>query len=103
MANPIKIRATLKGDTAILRVLMNHPMETGARKDSAGVLLPLHFIREFSVKVNGRLAIEGQTSQAVSRDPVFTFRLKNVRAGDQVEVAWLDNKGQNERSAATLA
>ena len=103
MANPMKIRATLKGDAAVLRVLMNHPMETGARKDSAGVLLSVHFIREISVKVNGKTAIEGQTSQAVSRDPVFTFRLQNVKAGDRVEVGWLDNKGQSERSEVTLA
>ncbi len=44
MAEPMRIRATLKGDIAEVRVLMGHPMETGQRKDSAGKLVALHFI-----------------------------------------------------------
>jgi len=35
MADPMKIRAQMKGDAAEVRVLMSHPMETGQRKDSA--------------------------------------------------------------------
>jgi sulfur-oxidizing protein SoxZ len=31
MAEPMKIRATAAGDTADIKVLMNHPMETGLR------------------------------------------------------------------------
>ena len=34
MADPMKIRATMQGDVADVKVLMNHPMETGLRKDS---------------------------------------------------------------------
>ena len=103
MADDMKIRATLKGDTAILRVLMAHPMETGQRKDSTGRLVPPHYIQEISVKVNGRTAIEGQISQAVSRDPVFTFRLLGVKAGDRVAIDWLDSKGQRAQAQAVLA
>jgi sulfur-oxidizing protein SoxZ len=101
MAEPMKIRATMKGDVADVRVLMVHPMETGQRKDNDGRLVPVHFIQEVSVRVNGRAMIDGQISQAVSRNPVFSFRLKGVRAGDKLEIAWLDNRG--ERSQATTA
>lgn len=103
MAEPMKIRATLKGDLAEVRVLMVHPMETGQRKDSAGNLVPVHFIQEITVKVNGKVAIEGQTSQAVSRNPVFSFRLKGVKAGDQLEIAWLDNRGERSQSVTAIA
>ncbi len=103
MAEPMKIRATMKGDLAELRVLMVHPMETGLRKDADGKLVPLHFIQEMSVRVNGRTMIEGQVSQAVSRNPVFSFRLRGVKAGDKVEIAWLDNRGERSQSAATVA
>ena len=34
MAEPMKIRATIAGDVADVKVLMNHPMETGQRRDS---------------------------------------------------------------------
>jgi len=99
----MKIRATVKGDIADVRVLMVHPMETGQRKDAAGKLLPLHFIQEVSVSVNGKVVLEGQISQAVSRNPVFSFRLKGVKAGDKLEIAWLDNRGERNRSDTAIA
>jgi sulfur-oxidizing protein SoxZ len=103
MADPMKIRATLKGDMAEVRVLMNHPMETGLRKDADGKPVPMHFIQELTVRVNGRAVIEGQISQAVSRNPVFSFRLKGVRAGDRLEISWLDNRGDRNRTETAIA
>jgi len=103
MADPMKIRATVKGDIADVRVLMVHPMETGQRKDASGKLLPPHFIQEVSVSVNGKVVLEGQISQAVSRNPVFSFRLKGVKAGDKLEIAWLDNHGERNRSDTAIA
>ena len=103
MAEPIRIRATLKGDMAEVRVLMGHPMETGQRKDSDGKLLPLHFIQEVKVRLNGKTVIEGQISQSVSRNPLFSFRFKGARAGDKVEIDWLDNKGDKNRAEAAIA
>ena len=103
MAEPMKIRATVKGDTAEVRVLMVHPMETGQRKDASGALVPLHFIQEVQVLLNGKLALEGQISQAVSRNPVFSFRLKGGAKGDKIEVAWLDNKGESNKIETAVA
>ena len=102
MAEPMKIRATLKGDLAEVRVLMVHPMETGQRKDTAGNLVPTHFIQEVSVRLNGKSVLEGQISQAVSRNPVFSFRLKGVKAGDKIEIAWLDSRGERSQSETAI-
>ena len=103
MADPMKIRATLKGDVADVRVLMGHPMETGQRKDNAGKIIPLHFIQELTVKLNGKTVIEGQVSQAISRNPVFSFRVKGAKSGDKVEISWLDNKGDRNNTETALA
>jgi sulfur-oxidizing protein SoxZ len=103
MAEPMKIRATVKGDTAEVRVLMVHPMETGQRKDASGALVPVHFIQEVQVLLNGKVALEGQISQAVSRNPVFSFRLKGVKAGDKLEIAWLDNRGERNQTSTAIA
>ena len=103
MAEPMKIRATLKGDIADVRVLMVHPMETGQRKDTNGNIVPTHFIQEVTVSVNGKPMLEGQISQAVSRNPVFSFRLKGVKAGDKLEIAWLDNRGERSQSVTAIA
>jgi len=102
-AGPIKMRATLAGGYTDVRVLMSHPMETGQRKDAEGKLVPLHFIQNLTVKVNGRTVIEGQISQAVSRNPVFSFRLRGGAIGDKIEVSWLDNQGETNKTETAVA
>jgi sulfur-oxidizing protein SoxZ len=92
MADPMKIRATLQGDTADVRVLMRHPMETGTRRIASG-LVPLHFIQSVIVQHNGKTIIDAQWSQAVSRDPFLGVRVKGAKAGDKISVTWTDNKG----------
>ena len=103
MAEPMKIRAKMEGDAADVKVLMSHPMETGQRKDAEGKLVPLHFIQNLTVKVNGRTVIEGQISQAVSRNPVFSFRLRGGALGDKIEVSWLDNQGETNKTETAVA
>ncbi len=103
MADPMKIRAQMKGDVAEVRVLMAHAMETGQRKDNAGNLVPAHFIQQVTVEVGGKLVIQGQTGTSVSRNPVFAFKVKGAKAGDKVVVNWVDNKGDKRTDEATIA
>ncbi len=102
-AGPMRMRATLAAGYTDVRVLMTHPMETGQRKDSDGKLVPLHFIQNLTVRVNGRTVVEGQISQAISRNPVFSFRLRGGAKGDRIEVSWLDNNGETNQTEAAVA
>ena len=102
-AGPMKMRATLAGGFTDVRVLMTHPMETGQRKDAEGKVVPMHFIQNLTVKVNGRTVIDGQVSQAVSRNPVFSFRLRGGAKGDKIEVSWLDNHGDSNKTETAVA
>ena len=102
MAEPMKIRATLKGDVADIRVLVAHPMETGQRKDAAGNIVPLHFIQSMIVTHNGNTVYEGQWSQAVSRNPVFAVRVKGAKVGDKVVVTWTDNKNDKRTDESAV-
>jgi sulfur-oxidizing protein SoxZ len=99
----MKMRATSQGGVTEIRVLMAHPMETGQRKDASGKLVPMHFIQNVTVKLNGKTVVEGQISQAVSRNPVFSFRVKGGAKGDKVEVSWIDNQGETNKTEATVA
>ena len=102
-AGPMKMRATVNGGFTDIRVLMTHPMETGQRKDPDGKLVPMHFIQNVVVKVNGKIVMDGQVSQAVSRNPVFSFRVKGGQKGDKIEVSWLDNKGETNSTDTAVA
>ena len=97
MAGPMKMRATLAGGYTEVRVLMTHPMTTGQGGQT------LHFIQNVTVKLNGKALIEAEVSQAVSRNPVFSFRLKGGAKGDLIEVAWLDNKGESNKIETAVA
>ena len=103
MADPMKIRATMKGDVAEIKILMSHPMETGQRKDAAGATIPAHFIQGMTVEVGGKKVIDAQTGTSISRNPVFGFKVKGAKAGDKVVVSWIDNKGDKRTDEAVVA
>ena len=103
MADPMKIRAQMKGDVAEVRILMGHAMETGQRKDAAGKPIPAHFIQSMTVEVGGKKVVDGQIGTSVSRNPVFGFKVKGAKAGDKVVVSWVDNKGDKRTDEAAVA
>ena len=102
MSEPMRIRATLQGDTADVRILMRHPMETGQRKDAKGEIVAVHFIQNVLVTHNGRTVLDAQWSQAVSRDPFLGIRVKGARAGDKIAVTWTDNRGDKRTDEAVV-
>jgi len=98
MAGPMKMRATLGSGFTDVRVLMSHPMATEQQTKGKP-----HFIQNVTVKVNGKTVIEGEVSQAVSRNPVFSFRLKGGAKGDKIQVSWTDNKGESNQTETAVA
>jgi sulfur-oxidizing protein SoxZ len=102
MADPLKIRALLKGDVVDIKVLMAHPMENGQRKDAAGSVIPQNFIQQFWVDVGGRSVIQGQTGVSISRNPVFGFKVKGAKLGDKVVIKWRDSKGETRTDETAI-
>jgi len=72
MAEPMKIRATHQGEFTEVKVLLQHPMETGQRRDpKTGNNLPPHFIQTFSLAVNGKPMVQAQLNTSVAKNPVL--------------------------------
>jgi sulfur-oxidizing protein SoxZ len=103
MADPMRIRAQMQGDKAIVRVLMSHEMETGQRKDSAGKVIPAWHINEVSATHNGKPVLSAEWGPAVAKNPFLQFTLKSAKAGDKVAVTWKDNKGDTRTDEATVS
>ena len=95
MAEPMKIRAHIEGDVCNVKVLMNHSMETGQ-------LVPAHYIQNVTASLSGRLVMEAQWSQAISKNPFFGFKVKGARSGDRITVAWVDNLGDKNSTDAVV-
>jgi sulfur-oxidizing protein SoxZ len=102
MPKPVKIRAKLKGDVAVIKSLMPHPMETGTRKDPEGNIIPAHYIETVTCEHNGAAVIQAQWGASVSKNPYFAFEVAGAQSGDVIKVSWADNLGETSSGEATL-
>ena len=97
----IKIRAKEKDGVVTVKALMTHPMETGQRKDSKGETIPAHFIQEVSCTTADKQVINADWSGGISKNPYISFKFHGASAGDELTLAWADNKGETD--SATVA
>lgn len=104
MADGMKMRATMQGNVADVKVLITHIMETGQRKDAkTGNLIPAHFINEVVATLNGKTVMEAQWGVGISKNPFIGFKIKGAKAGDKVAVNAVDNLGNKFSDEATIA
>ena len=95
MARETKVRTRAQEGATEVLVLVNHPMETGLRKDKAtGKAIPAHFIQELVVELNGKPLANANMGVGVSENPLLGFRTKIAKKGDKVKISWKDNKGE---------
>jgi sulfur-oxidizing protein SoxZ len=93
MANPMRIRAASKDGITEVRILMNHEMETGQRRDASGALVPAWFIQDVSAKLNDQVVMTSQWGPSIAKNPYFAFKIRGGKTGDTVSVTWVDNRG----------
>ena len=103
MADPMKIRANAVGDATEVKVLMNHEMETGQRKDAQGKTVPAWFIQNVTAAWNGKTVLSAQWGPAISKNPFLSFKFKGGAKGDKIQVTWVDNRGDKRTDEAVIA
>ena len=103
MADPMKIRATLTGDSTEVKVLMNHEMETGQRKDAQGKAVPAWHIQTVTATYNGKTVLSAQWGPAVAKNPFLAFKFKGGAKGEKIQVTWVDTKGDKRTDEAAIA
>jgi sulfur-oxidizing protein SoxZ len=103
MPDPSRIRANVVGDSTEVKVLMNHEMETGQRKDAQGKVIPAWFIQEVTATHNGKTVLSAQWGPAVAKNPFLSFKFKGGAKGDKVVITWVDNRGEKRTDEATIA
>ena len=103
MPDPSRIRANVVGDSTEVKVLMNHEMETGQRKDAQGKVIPAWFIQEVTATHNGKTVLAAHWGPAVAKNPFLSFKFKGGAKGDKVVITWVDNRGEKRTDEATIA
>jgi sulfur-oxidizing protein SoxZ len=100
----IKISVKLDGNTADVKSLMLHPMDTGSRIDpDTGETIPAHHITQLVFTNNDKVVMVANFSTAVSKDPFFGFSFEGARTGDVLKARWVDNLGESDEIETRLA
>ena len=93
---PAKVR---KGEAFEVRVLVQHPMETGYRRDLNGQSIPLHIVDKLVCRVGGREIFSAELGSGIAANPYLSFFATATESGEVV-VEWSDNRGDNGRVSA---
>lgn len=93
----MRIQAKSKDGETQVKALINHPMETGQRKDKkTGKLIPAHFIQEVTCEHSGKTLMTAMWSAGISKNPYLAFKFKGGASGDMVKLSWKDNQGKSD-------
>nr|CAA6828979.1 MAG: Sulfur oxidation protein SoxZ [uncultured Thiotrichaceae bacterium] len=95
----IKLKAKEKDGVLQIKALMNHPMETGQRKDKDGKKIPAHYISELVIQVNDKDAMSANWGASISKNPFLSVAIAGKK-GDTVKLSWTDNKEESDSAEA---
>ena len=90
-----------KGEVFEVRVLVQHPMETGFRRDMDGRAIPINILDKLACRYGGREVFSAELGSGMSANPYVSFFLKAEGSGEIV-VEWSDDRGEKGRAIATI-
>ena len=91
-----------KGDIIEIKTLVQHPMETGLRKDASGNVIPRKIINKFSATFNGVPLFSAELEPAVAANPYLQFTAK-IDQGGTFRFTWVDDDGTVTTAEETIA
>lgn len=102
----IKIPSSIRrGDTIEIQTLIAHPMETGYRPGSDGVVLPRDLIRQFKCYFSGdsgqMLVFEAELFAAISANPYLAFQMRASSSG-LLTLTWEGDQGFSQTETVAL-
>ena len=83
------------GEVIELKVLIQHKMESGHRRDEYGKQIPRSIIKNFQCLYNGHQVFAAEFFPAVAANPFLSFFVKATKSGT-LEFRWIDEHGHKE-------
>jgi sulfur-oxidizing protein SoxZ len=93
-----------RGEIVEIRVLIQHPMETGYRRDDVGHLIKRNVINALTCRYNGVEVFRADLSSGVAANPYLQFYTV-AEASGELEFYWIDDEGRqgSERQSIEVA
>ena len=90
-----------RGESFEIRVLVEHPMETGFRRDMNGQSIPTYIVNKLACRYGGNEIFSAELGTGMSANPYLAF-FAVAEASGEVVVEWSDDRGATGRVAAML-
>lgn len=90
-----------RGDIIEVRIVIQHPMETGFRRDAAGARVPRNAIHSLACRYNGAEVFRATLSTGIAANPYLRFFMRAAETGD-LEFWWLDDDEREGTARARL-
>jgi sulfur-oxidizing protein SoxZ len=84
-----------------VRLLIQHPMETGFRFDGDGKAVPKNVIHTLSAELDGVRVFKATLGSGISTDPFLEFQVRTPRSGELV-LRWVDDAGETGEARARV-
>jgi len=85
-------REARRGDLIELRIVIQHPMETGYRHDDVGRLIKRNVINSLVCSLNGARLFSAELSPGIAANPYLQFYTV-AEASGEFEFSWVDDEG----------
>jgi sulfur-oxidizing protein SoxZ len=89
------------GEVVEIRIVIQHPMETGFRRDDSGRAIPKNVINKLVCRYNGVEIFAAEMGSGMSANPNFDFYTVADVSGDLV-FDWVDDAGTTGSERARL-
>ncbi len=100
----IQVRTDVGPENTKVRILIDHPMITGLRKDKkTGKKIPAYFIKTVTCDLNGKNILTADWSIAIAKDPYTSLIIRGAKPSDILKISWVDNKGNHDTREGALS
>jgi sulfur-oxidizing protein SoxZ len=102
MLGRVQVPATVKrGEAFEVRAIVQHPMETGFRRDLNGQSIPVNIVNRMTCTYGGREVFGAEFGTGIAANPYVSFFVV-ARESGPVEVRWTDDRGQEGHASANI-
>ncbi len=90
-----------RGELLEIRLVIQHPMETGFRRDEVGRVIAKNVIRQLTCRYRGREIFRAEIDSGLAANPYLRFYARADVSGE-FEFDWIDDQDHRGRQQASI-